>query len=381
MAVRVRPDPLALDLFAGAGGMSLGFAKAGFRVAQAIEVDGHAIKTFQKNHPSVDIIQSDIRKVDPLDCLRRLGLRVGDLTVLIAGLPCQGFSESNRRTRTVANPKNHLYREFLRFLQVLSPAWFVVENVAGMRTLSHSEVLCEVVEGMRRCGYRAEWRELNSVHFGVPQVRRRIFIVGNRLGVSIKFPVPSHGDAKLPPTTVRDAISDLPTLESGVREGELPYQSSEPQSRYQEEMRRRTNGFFDGSLVTRNSRTIIERYKHILPGQNWEAIPRELMSNYSDSSRCHTGIYYRLKWDEPSKVIGNYRKNMLVHPGEHRGLSVREAARLQSFPDDYSFTDSIGFQQQQVGDAVPPLLAKAVAETIMRAERDWRPHQGKGHVF
>ena len=377
----MRRGPLALELFAGAGGMSLGFTWAGFRVAQAIEVDRHAVKTFQKNHPATDIIQSDIRKVDPLNCVRRLGLRAGDLTALIAGLPCQGFSESNRRTRTMANPKNHLYREFLRFLQVLRPAWFVVENVAGMRTLSHSEVLCEVVEGTRRCGYQAEWRELNSVHFGVPQVRRRIFIIGNRLGVSIKFPVPSHGDAKLPPTTVRDAISDLPTLESGAREGELPYQSSEPQSRYQEEMRRRSNGFVDGSLVTGNSRTIIERYKHILPGQNWEAIPHELMSNYSDSSRCHTGIYYRLKWDEPSKVIGNYRKNMLIHPSEHRGLSVREAARLQSFPDDYVFTGSIGFQQQQVGDAVPPLLAKTVAETIMRVERNWRPHQGECRIF
>jgi DNA (cytosine-5)-methyltransferase 1 len=136
-------------------------------------------------------------------------------------------------------------------------------------------------------------------------------------------------------------------------------------------MRASVNGTktVQGNLVSRNAAHIIERYRYICPGQNWESIPSELMNNYEDSSRCHTGIYYRLVYSNPSKVIGNFRKNMLIHPSQNRGLSVREAARLQSFPDDYEFLGSIGFQQQQVADAVPPLLAESVAQCILDSER------------
>lgn len=163
--------------------------------------------------------------------------------------------------------------------------------------------------------------------------------------------------------------SDLPRLTSGAAIDELPYGSDEPLSDYQAAMRCQANCIVSGNLVTQNSPLIIQRYRHIKPGQNWEAIPAKLMKNYADCSRCHTGIYYRLKWKRPSKVIGNFRKNMLIHPSQHRGLSVREAARLQSFPDDYVFIGSIGFQQQQVADAVPPLLAQAVADCVMRIDR------------
>jgi DNA (cytosine-5)-methyltransferase 1 len=129
-------------------------------------------------------------------------------------------------------------------------------------------------------------------------------------------------------------------------------------------MRRNSNGTVQGNLVSRNNSKIVSRYRYIGPGQNWESIPKPLLDNYKDFSRCHTGIYHRLEWNRPAKVIGNYRKNMLIHPEENRGLSVREAARLQSFPDNYVFVGSIGFQQQQVADAVPPLLAEAVANAI-----------------
>jgi DNA (cytosine-5)-methyltransferase 1 len=121
-----------------------------------------------------------------------------------------------------------------------------------------------------------------------------------------------------------------------------------------------------GNLVTRSATLIVERYRHIGRGHNWEAIPKRLLKNYKDVTRCHTGIYHRLDWNLPSKVLGNFRKNMLIHPSQHRGLSVREAARLQSFPDWYEFVGSIGFQQQQVADAVPPLLATFVIEHVKR---------------
>ena len=188
-------------------------------------------------------------------------------------------------------------------------------------------------------------------------------MIGNRIGRSIKFPSETHGPDARAFVTIRDALSDLPVLHVGDRRGSGQYKTLEPLSDYQRLMR--TGGTeVSGNLVTNNSALVVDRYRYIRQGCNWETIPEELMKNYSDVSRCHTGIYYRLKWNELSRVVGNFRKNMLIHPSQNRGLSVREAARLQSFPDKYEFLGSIGFQQQQVADAVPPLLAAAVAGSI-----------------
>jgi DNA (cytosine-5)-methyltransferase 1 len=372
LAIDVRPGRIAIDLFAGGGGLSLGFEKAGFRIVQAIESDSKAAATYLHNNPHTDLIKGDIMRVDPRLSLQRLGLRPGDLTVLVGGIPCQGFSESNRRTRNSENPKNHLYKRFLRFLDVMRPAWFVIENVAGLRTMANGIILNRIIGGASALGYDVDWRELNAADFGVPQVRRRIFVIGNNLGLPIPFPEATHGMHRTPYITVRQAVSDLPRLKNGAEVDRKPYiKTGRGLTNYQRLMRKAMNGTgqVQGNLVTKSADVVIRRYRHIGVGNNWEAIPLDLMQNYSDPSRCHTGIYHRLQWEAPSKVIGNFRKNMLIHPQQHRGLSVREAARLQSFPDDYEFLDSIGFQQQQVADAVPPLLAEAVARSIMTADR------------
>ncbi|QDT66662.1 DNA (cytosine-5-)-methyltransferase [Calycomorphotria hydatis] len=362
--IRMRPKPLALELFSGAGGMSCGFSHAGFQIVQAIEADQRAAETFRANHCETDLIVGNVANLDPLTVARRASIRRGDLTLLFGGPPCQGFSESNRRTRTLENPRNHLYRQFFRYVAALEPQWFVLENVAGLKTLADGAVLSSIIKRASELGYQAEWQELNAANFGVPQTRRRIFVVGNSLGLPVQFPQPTHGTKGTTFVSVKDAISDLPHLPVGANCGCLPYRDGHRTSDYQKSMR---NGkdCVDGNVVTNNSKLVIKRYKQIRQGQNWEAIPAELMDNYFDSSRCHTGIYYRLKWGEPSKVIGNFRKNMLIHPTQNRGLSVREAARLQSFPDSYKFIGSIGFQQQQVADAVPPLLAEAVANAVL----------------
>ena len=369
LPVAVRPKPLAVDLFAGAGGMSVGFQEAGFSIVQAVEEDLRVATTYRHNHRNTDVVQEDLRTVDPKAIMRKLALRPGDLTAIIGGPPCQGFSESNRRTRTLDNPRNHLYQQFLDVVDVMRPAWFVLENVAGLRTLGGGEVLQAIIGGAKDFGYKAECRELNSAEFGVPQVRRRVFVIGNRLGISIPFLEATHGPEKQPLVSVWAAIGDLPLLRNGDETDVLPYRADATLSAYQVMMRSKTNGVVQGNLVTCNADYVLQRYKCIKPGQNWEAIPHKLLRNYKDYTRCHTGIYFRLKRNEPSKVIGNFRKNMLIHPTQSRGLSVREAARLQSFPDSYEFLGSIGFQQQQVADAVPPLLAAAVARAILRADR------------
>ena len=195
----------------------------------------------------------------------------------------------------------------------------------------------------------------------MPQNRTRFFLVGSRDGAAFSFPRPCLS----PPLTVDDAIRDLPVLENGATVCCRTYNKTPP-SRYGRKLRGR-NDVCCNHLVTRNSLTVVQRYKYIPQGGNWQDIPLSLMLNYRDRSRCHTGIYHRLKADGPSIVIGNFRKNMLIHPTQNRGLSVREAARIQSFPDRYKFYGSIGFQQQQVGNAVPPLLARSVFRAVCRS--------------
>ena len=162
------------------------------------------------------------------------------------------------------------------------------------------------------------------------------------------------------------AIGDLSSLHNGHSECWMAYGKKRPSS-YARELRQKRNGC-SNNLVTKNSSKIVSRYRYVPQGGNWQDIPKRLMQNYTDVSRCHTGIYHRLRLDQPSIVIGNFRKNMLIHPLEDRGLSVREAARIQSFPDSYIFCGSIGFQQQQVGNAVPPKLACSVFSEIVRLE-------------
>ena len=368
--IRAREKHLAIDLFSGAGGMTLGFTHAGFEVVQAVDSDKHAAATYSTNHPTVDFLNDDLRCLNPASCLRRLGIRPGELTLLMGGPPCQGFSESNRRTRTLANPQNHLYKTFLHFVSTMMPAWVVVENVAGLRTVARGDILHRILHQLHALGYIANWQELNAVDYGVPQVRRRLFVLANRIGAKIPL---IHRIRSFRPSsfrTVRDALSDLPKLDNGARSSILSYRDDITPSTYARSMRGETTcATVSGNVVTRNAPYIITRYSHIPPGGNWKDIPHDLLANYKDYTRCHTGIYYRLVWEEPAKVIGNFRKNMLIHPSQNRGLSVREAARLQSIPDAYDFRGSIGYQQQQVADAVPPLLAKSVGTGILVTDR------------
>lgn len=359
-----------LDLFSGAGGFTCGARWAGLSVAQSVEANQRAAKTYSKNNPDVDVVLGDITSLDPEACLDRIGLDIGDIDVLIAGTPCQGFSESNRRTRTLDNPKNTLYTEVIRFARTVTPRCIVLENVAGLRTLAKGAVLAAIILDLERLGYHVGWKVVCSADYGVPQFRNRLFIVASQIRLAHYFPRATHGGDGLGYVTVKDAISDLPILRNGSMPDVARYRGNASPTAYGLKMRgSRNTESVQGNLVTNSSPLILERYSHIRPGENWRAIPPALMTNYQDSSRCHTGIYYRLKWHQPSKVLGNFRKNMLIHPSQNRGLSVREAARLQSFPDSYEFVGSIGFQQQQVADAVPPLLAMAVLRHLRREYR------------
>ncbi len=333
----------------------MGATLAGIEVVFAVELDPWAVKTYHTNHPHTEVYEHDIRSLSSRKLKRLLK---GCATVVFGGPPCQGFSYSNLRTRSSKNPNNWLYLEFIRVVETLRPDWVVFENVCGIVSTAGGLFLKEVIDRLSP-HYTLSYGLLNAMHHGVPQNRARFFLVGSRNGVRFRMPRPSRSE----PVTVREAISDLPELANGASISWMPYRTP-PTSNYARRMRGRQERS-PNHIVTRNAENIVRRYSHVPQGGNWEDIPARMMRNYADRSRCHTGIYHRLQYNAPSVVIGNFRKNMLIHPEQDRGLSVREAARIQSFPDSYEFQGSIGFQQQQVGNAVPPLLARAVFRAIL----------------
>lgn len=347
---------IGIDLFSGAGGMSLGAEMVGIDVQQVVEADQSAAKTYLENHsPKYGVFNDDIRKFE----VAKIAERNRSSLVVFGGPPCQGFSTSNQKNRSKDNKNNWLFEEFIRVVKRVRPDWVVFENVRGILETENGFFAEEIIENLEREGYSTSSKLLHATDFGVPQKRARFFVVGYLGKKTFVFPEPKSGL----PVTVKQAISDLPVLENGATKCYLKYGCKSSYS-YTRSLRGSSSGCYN-NLVTRNNDVVVERYRHISPGGNWEDIPAELMKNYSDRSRCHTGIYRRLIYDKPSVVIGNYRKNMLIHPTQDRGLSVREAARLQSFPDSFRFVGSIGFQQQQVGNAVPPLLAKAVFSSLI----------------
>ena len=343
---------IGIDLFAGVGGMSTGAIQAGIDVKFAVECDKYAASAYRKNHPNCEIFVNDIRRLSSQK-IKQIP-RGSDGTVVFGGPPCQGFSYSNTRTRGTHNENNWLFEEFARVVELWQPDFVVFENVQGVTDTAKGLILNAIIDRFNQLGYTLSYGILNALDFGVPQKRSRFFLIGSRANRKIELPQRTASS----PKTVKDAIIDLPKLVNGANKSWLFY-GDVPPSIYARKLRKRLDGC-SSHFVTKNSDEVIRRYRFVPPGGNWEDIPSKMMKNYKDRHRCHTGIYYRLRYDRPSIVIGNYRKNMLIHPSEDRGLSVREAARIQSFPDSYEFAGSIGFQQQQVGNAVPPQLAEAV---------------------
>ncbi len=344
-------DFLGIDIFSGAGGLSLGAINAGIKIPFAIENDLASAKTFKKNHPETDVINKDIREIDPQK------LNIKSPFIIFGGPPCQGFSTSNRQTRTIDNKNNSLFEEFVRFVRELSPEWFLFENVEGIVSFNKGKTLQLITQSFEELGYKVVSEVLTASDYGVPQNRNRFIMVGNKSGIEFRFPEKS--EEKI---SVFDAICDLPELVNGQMEEALSYNGKA--SSYGKKLRNGSKSSLQ-NFVSRNKDYVIERYKYIKPGENWRAIPQHLMLNYKLVDNCHSGIYKRLDPDKPSVVISNYRKNMLIHPIQNRGLSVREAARIQSFPDDFVFEGTLMHIQQQIGNAVPPLLAQAIFKQII----------------
>ncbi len=399
-----------VELFAGAGGMGLGFLLAGdrptrYRLVYSGEVDPIYVATLKANHTALadgilnpgtrlkpaTVDPVDLRSEEALDEVARRAEECGGADVLIGGPPCQGFSNSNRNSWHSSNPHNELIDVFLNHAIRLAPRVFLLENVQGIHWTRKSgapparwSVLDHIRSRMAAAGYEVFVQLLDAVWYGVPQYRSRFFVLGlhRDLGYDSEdfgpwgpFPHPSHGPGTAREyVTVRDAIRDLPRISNGRSVDHMTY--SEPtevsDGSFLALMRQGAErGAITDHVTSKHADYVIERYRKIPPGGNWETIADSL-TNYTDVNRTHSNIYRRLVWNEPSITIGHYRKSMLVHPSQHRGLSLREAARLQSFPDWFRFAGNVNgdrgglvHKQQQLANAVCPLVTKAIADFIL----------------
>jgi len=369
--MKPRHSMTVIDLFCGAGGLSEGFRQAGVHVLAGQDFDAHAGATFTATHPEAEFIGGPIQGVTPQRLLKAAGVKRGEIDVIVGGPPCQGYSVYNHQ-RGVGDPRAGLFREYLRIVKGIQPRWLVMENVTGITSIAGGNIVREIFEGMKSLGYRVEMKVLKAEEYGVPQERRRVFFVATRTDAPILFPEPTHGPGLLPFVTVWDAISDLPKLENGEKAGPRSY-ARRPQNSYQTLLRGDCD-IVQNHSASRLSRVNEERMRHIPSGGSWRDIPRDLLpSGMLKAKRSdHTKRYGRPKKTDLACTIltkCDVHWGAYIHPVQDRSFTVREAARLQSFPDFFTFCGSSTEQYVQVGNAVPPLLGKCVGESLFAANQ------------
>lgn len=352
----------AIDLFSGCGGLSLGLSHAGFQIVSAVEKDRHAFDTYTTNHKSItdNCFNSDIRTIKPFNVLEKIGIYQSELALVAGGPPCQGFSMANGQTRNPDNPKNEYVYDFINWIKALKPKAFLMENVKGFEQIDNGRFINDLLNALKNdLGYKNAVKIiLDAADYGVPQHRKRVFLVGLRNGDFVESGLSDNNKTKF--ITVRDAIiGDLPKIDTLPGEN-LDNYLSEPTTKYQKKIRGNKKRLYN-HITTKCADKILEKFSWIRQGENWTAIKDRIGIRVQYSS-----LYKRLDENQPSITMSNYRKSMIIHPRENRLLSVREAARLQSFPDNYVFKGGISSMQQQVGDAVPPLLAKEVGKELLK---------------
>lgn len=379
-----------IDLFAGAGGLSCGLEEAGFRPVLANEMVDVFARTYRLNHPTTKMKVGDVREFDAKE-LHELVAEFGEIDLIAGGPPCQGFSV-NAPIRSLDDPRNHLFEDFLRIVAEIRPKAVLIENVPGIVSLGKGTVVEQIYKALESLGYKVKHRILFAGHYGAPQMRfRTIFLAIRDYTGEILFPRPEYYATATAnfqkskelcffptpleevlmkrKTTVRDAIGDLPPIEGGEKRAEYEYET-EPQCEYQALLRQGATRV-TSHCCPRLSEINLERLKHIPVGGSWRDIPFELLPKGLQRARRsdHTRRYGRLDPDALCSTVMTKcdpHWGSFFHPEQPRTISVREAARIQSFPDRYLFTGSMTEQYEQVGNAVPPLMAKAVGKVLLK---------------
>jgi DNA (cytosine-5)-methyltransferase 1 len=347
-----------LDLFCGCGGMSWGLHKTDrFKVIAGIDIWDIALKTFQKNHKEAMAYNIDISTVNPEDIMDELGLSISELDVIIGGPPCQGFSKNTPASwRFLEDPKNQLFRAYLRFVEVFKPKVVIMENVAEMFNAYGGVVRKEIIKILESFGYDVNAAVVNMSDYGVPQRRRRCVFFGALNGNPL-FPKPQSASI-----SAWNAISDLPKVEQGEGYDGMPYDSPS-QNLFQEHMRKESHNLHN-HIGRKMQPAQTKRIASIGPGQGLKDLPPELQVKGG-----YSGAYGRLDYTMIAPTITRWvfhiGSGRFAHPREVRGLTMREAARIQSFSDDFIFLGSANDQAGQIGNAVPPYYMEQLADNII----------------
>ncbi len=350
-----------IDLFCGCGGFSKGFEEAGYNIRFGIDMWKDAIVTYKQNFPNAAVMNEDITKISGKDILKASKLKKDEVDVIIGGPPCQGFSVSGKRM--IDDERNKLYKSYVQIVSELKPKVFVMENVPGLVRLFKGQVGVQVKEDFTNIGYTVGMQILSADNYGVPQQRKRVFFVGVRndlvkKGMEYQYPIPFMGQGTdVPAWTCKDAISDLDFVPDDRVLGEdLPYEIP-AQNDYQRSMREGSRSVLNHSITIHNAKTK-EIIAMVPDGGNYKDLPEELWS----TRKVHIA-WTRMDSNKPCFTIDTGH-NHHFHYKENRVPTVRESARIQSFPDNFEFIGIKTSQLKQVGNAVPPLLAKAVGDSI-----------------
>lgn len=389
---KLRSKPTVLDLFCGAGGLAAGFQDGGYHVVGGIDYSEAAVQTFRDNIVGAKGMVRDLRKSGFGDIATFVG---GEIDIIVGGPSCQGFSTSGGLSKTagrdLADPRNRLFNNYIDIVDHLRPSWIVFENVTGLLLYNNGRVALDIVRAFKEIGYDLAPMILLAADYGVPQLRRRLIFIGNRTGSAIPFPAPTHGNPSLwknyslpfahlsrigqsgsgalPHVSFGEACSDLPPVAEGCEVDRAPY-AQPAATPYQADMRRqstevRQHAAADLSTLDRAAA------QALLPGQNWTDLPKDMLPARFSKIRQYdaTTLLKRLRDDQPAYTIttkfNEGTTGAFIHPSQARTITLREAARLQSFPDHFLFAGSAAQIRQQIGNAVPPLLARCIAEAML----------------
>lgn len=368
-----------IDLFAGVGGLSTGFRKAGFNIVLANEIDESIAKSYEKNHPETIMINDDIKNILPaLDKINK------KIDVIIGGPPCQGFSmagariRENKPERFLDDPRNYLFRNYFQVVQKIEPKYFIMENVPGMLSMKDGRIIKEIEKlfsdpnNFKNGRYYVYKKVLNASDYGVPQERHRLIIIGLKVEFDFEKVLKDVQQKlikskEIMPHTIYDAISDLNYLNSGEGAFEQNYRL-EPLTDYQRDRRKNSKKLYN-HIATNHNAKAVDRISRLQQGGR-----RLDLAEGKSIKSVHSGAYGRMRWDELAKTIitrfDTPSSGIYIHPEQNRTLTPREAARIQSFDDDYIFYGNKSSVIKQIGNAVPPMLAYYLANVIKEIEKE-----------
>lgn len=363
--------PVCIDLFCGAGGLSEGLFRAGFRVAAGFDHEEPMLEIYRRRFArrGTMAIRANLQRMKGSEVLRKAGVTKTPALVC-GGPPCQGFS-GHRRGKG-PDLRNRLVLAFVRIAVEIRPRAILLENVAGLTHAPHDRILRRAVRRLEAAGYRVEHRLVDASDYGLPQKRRRLFLIALRGKVSLTWPRRASRR-----TTIRDAIGDLPSVRNGHKKEQSPYRRVAPTG-YQRRLRGKCRRVHN-HLAARLSETNMRRIRRLRTGDDWRKLPRSLLTAGMRRARpnSHTTRFGRLRWSQQSGTVltrfDDPKNGAYIHPEDDRTLTIREAARLQGFPDGFVFSGARHVQQTAVGNAVPPLVAEVVARRVLASLTRRRP--------